>query len=177
MTVKEFLVLTGVSSRIEDVRESIEALPKPRFIERMKVPDDLNDITFGQFIRLQAMSDPRDLIFTPCRELLGMSDRTILKSRACDVLGLSVWTVKEVARIGRLFASTGVKPTKEEVAAGVEQLQFGVFGLIDHYATRMGMTDHEEVEYVPWVRVYKCLDIDAKRAAYQRRLQRILSEQ
>lgn len=176
MTVKEFLILTGVSSNLEDVRGEIEALPKPRFIDNKKVPDDLNDITFGQFIRLQSICEPMELIFIPCRELFNMTDQEILKCKASDILGFSIWVVKEIAKIGKMFASTEIKPTKEELMAGVDHLQFGIFGLIDYYATRMGITDHEQVEFVPWVRVYKCIDIDSKRAAYQRRLQRILSE-
>jgi len=45
----------------------------------------------------------------------------------------------------------------------VDKLSFGLFGLVDYYATRMGITDHEQVESVPWVRVYKCLDMDAEK--------------
>lgn len=30
------------------------------------------------------------------------------------------------------------------------------------------------VEYVPWVRVYKCLDMDARKMRYERRLRKIL---
>ncbi len=36
-----------------------------------------------------------------------------------------------------------------------------------------GITDHEQVESVPWVRVYKCLDMDAEKIRYERRLREI----
>lgn len=72
--------------------------------------------------------------------------------------------------INKLFASTSVPATAEEKAAGSDALNFGPFGLVDYYARRMGITDHEEVESVPWVRVYKCLDMDAKRMLFDRKL-------
>ena len=77
-------------------------------------------------------------------------------------------------RINKLFASTSVPPTAEEQQAGADSLNFGPFGLLDYYALRMGITDHEAVEYVPWVRVYKCLDMDAMKMRYERRLRKIL---
>ena len=66
-----------------------------------------------------------------------------------------------------------IVPTPEERRAGVDKLSFGLFGLVDYYATRMGITDHEQVESVPWVRVYKCLDMDAEKIRYERRLREI----
>ena len=82
-----------------------------------------------------------------------------------------MWVITEVDRINKLFSSTSVKPTKEEKQAGVEKLSFGMFGMIDHYALRMGIANHEDVEKVPWIRIYKCLDIDSEKAKFQRRLQ------
>ena len=55
-------------------------------------------------------------------------------------------------------------------------MNFGLFGLLDYYAQRMGITDHEEVERVPWIRVYKCLDMDAERTRFERRLRNILNK-
>lgn len=176
MTVKEFLILSDVSFNSEEVTRQVESLPKPNAVGGVPTPDTLNDITFGQLIKLQSISTPMDVILFPCRELLGLVDDEIMNSNAEKVIGFSMWTAKEVRRINKLFASTSIQPTPEETRAGIEQLQFGIFGLIDHYATRMGITDHDEVENIPWVRVYKCLDIDAKRGAFQRRLQKILSE-
>ena len=118
-----------------------------------------------------------DVILSPCRELLGLVDEEIMICDAEQVLGFSMWAAKEVERINNLFASTSVSPTSEELRAGINQMQFGMFGLIDYFATRMGITDHEQVESVPWVRIYKCLDIDAKRYVFQRRLRKILSEE
>jgi hypothetical protein len=177
MTVKEFLILSDVSSSHEDITRQMENLPRPVKVGDMPTPDTLNDLTFGQLIKLQSIATTMDVILSPCRELLGLVDEEIMICDAEQVLGFSMWTAKEVERINNLFASTSVSPTSEELRAGINQMQFGMFGLIDYFATRMGITDHEQVESVPWVRIYKCLDIDAKRYVFQRRLRKILSEE
>lgn len=177
MTVKEFLILSDVSSSHEDITSQMENLPRPVKVGDMPTPDTLNDLTFGQLIKLQSIATTMDVILSPCRELLGFVDEEIMICDAEQVLGFSMWTAKEVERINNLFASTSVSPTSEELRAGINQMQFGMFGLIDYFAIRMGITDHEQVESVPWVRIYKCLDIDAKRYVFQRRLRKILSEE
>ena len=177
MTVKEFLILSDVSSSHEDITSQMENLPRPVKVGDMPTPDTLNDLTFGQLIKLQSIATTMDVILSPCRELVGLVDEEIMICDAEQVLGFSMWTAKEVERINNLFASTSVSPTSEELRAGINQMQFGMFGLIDYFATRMGITDHEQVESVPWVRIYKCLDIDAKRYVFQRRLRKILSEE
>ena len=68
-------------------------------------------------------------------------------------------------------------PTAEEIRAGINKMNFGVFGMIDWYARRMGITDHEEVMSVPWVRVYKCLDMDSQTNEYHKRLTKIRNDE
>lgn len=176
MTVKEFLILGSVASNTNEVVEKIKSLPRPSFIGKHKVPDDLNGITIGQLLELQGMRDEKDCLFIPGKVLFGMDEHDVLSSSAEDVLSLSVWIAKEVDRIAKLFASTSVTPTSEEKQAGVENLKFGMFGILDYYALRMGITDHEEVERVPWVRVYKCMEMDAAKIQYERRLRTIYQE-
>lgn len=177
MTVKDFLILSDVSSSQEEITSQMEKLPRPVKVGDVATPDTLNDLTFGQLIKLQSISTTMDVILLPCRELLGLTDEEIMMCDAEQVMGFSMWAAKQVEKINNLFASTSVPPTPEEARAGIEQMQFGMFGLIDYFATRMGITDHEQVESVPWVRIYKCLDIDAKRYVFQRRLRKILSEE
>lgn len=175
MTVKDFLIKSDVCRDQEGLRKQIEELPKLEFIGSKRTPVDLNDITMGQLIMLQSMGDSKDVALIPCKTLLNMKEESILNAKAETILGFSMWVITEVERINKLFSSTSVKPTKEEKEAGVEKLSFGMFGMIDHYALRMGITNHEEVENVPWVRIYKCLDIDAEKAKFQRRLQNVYS--
>ena len=173
MTVKEFLIKSDVFRDQEGLRKQIEELPKPEFIGSKRTPSDLNDITMGQLIMLQSMGDSKDVALIPCKILLNMKEESILNAKAETILGFSMWVITEVERINKLFSSTSVKPTKEEKEAGFDKLSFGTFGLIDHFARRMGIPNHEEVEYVPWIRIYKCMDIDSKSAEAQRRLQNV----
>lgn len=105
-----------------------------------------------------------------------MDEKQVLRADATEILGFVYWVAKEVKRINKLFASTNVPPTPEERQAGVDRLNFGFFGLVDYYAQRMGISNHEEVECVPWIRVYKCLDMDAKRVMFERRLRNVLNK-
>jgi hypothetical protein len=69
-----------------------------------------------------------------------------------------------------------VKPTQQQVRAGINNLRFGLFGVLDWYALRMGYQDHEKVADVPWINIYKCMDMDAKKAIYERKYQEVISD-
>lgn len=165
MTVKEFLILSNVASNAAELLDQIGKLPKPDFVAGVRVPETLNDLTIGQLMELQSVRNVIDCIMVPCRVVLGLPIDKIEKYEAADIWGFSTWVTREVERITKLFETTSVAPTPEERRAGVDKLSFGLFGLVDYYATRMGITDHEQVECVPWVRVYKCLDMDAEKYA------------
>ena len=167
MTVKEFLILSDVASNAAELLEQIGKLPKPDFVAGVRVPETLNDLTIGQLMELQSVRNVIDCIMVPCRVVLGLPIDKIEKYEAADILGFSTWVIT------KLFETTSVAPTPEERRAGVDKLSFGLFGLVDYYATRMGITDHEQVESVLWVRVYKCLDMDAEKIRYERRLREI----
>ena len=164
MTVKEFLILSDVASNAAELLEQIGKLPKPDFVAGVRVPETLNDLTIGQLMELQSVRNVIDCIMVPCRVVLGLPIDKIEKYEAADILGFSTWVTREVERITKLFETTSVAPTPEERRAGVDKL---------YYATRMGITDHEQVESVLWVRVYKCLDMDAEKIRYERRLREI----
>lgn len=176
MTVKEFLILIDVSFNQEEIIEQLECLPCPLSVCGVKTPSTLNDMSIGQLLELQEVSNVMEIATVPCRVLLNVSEEKVVQEEATIVLGFSMWVAKEVKRINKLFASTSNKPTADEVRAGIGELSFGAFGLLDYYAIRMGITNHEEVEKVPWIRVYKCMDIDAQKIKFQRRLQKIISE-
>ena len=98
-----------------------------------------------------------------------------MNARAVDVVRFVGWVTGEVGKINRLFESTSVKPTELERRAGIEKLQFGLFGMLDYYALRMGFQDHDDVLKVKWLRIYKCIDIDNQKNQYQRRLQEVMT--
>lgn len=173
MTVKEFFVIGNITDSSK-VQECMERLQRPFAVAGVHTPATLNDLNMGQLMLLQGIRTDKDFVLVPCRVLLGLKERAVMKAEASEVLGFCYWTAKEVERINKLFASTNVPPTQEETKAGADRLNFGIFGLVDYYALRMGITDHEEVERIPWVRVYKCLDMDARRMVVERRLRKIL---
>lgn len=176
MTLKEFTVLSQHAVNRHELMMKLERLVKPTYLSGKRVPDSLNDITIGQLIMLQYISTDADFMLKPASIIMGIQDDMLLKEQAEKVIGFSYWVAKELERINKLFKNTSISPTQEEKQAGVEKLNFGSFGIIDWFAQRMGITDHSEVENVPWVRIYKCLDMDAKRFVYERRLREIYNK-
>lgn len=170
MKVKEFILMQDI------VRIDLESIPKPERVMKHKVPDNLNHLNMGELITLQSIRTLYDILTVPAKVLFGVEEKKILKADAIQVIGLGVWVSKEIERINKLFAKTNIPPTAEEEQAGAGRMNFGPFGTIDYFARRMGITDHEAVERVPWVRVYKCMDMDAQVSRYQRRLRNILSK-
>lgn len=176
MTLKEFITLSPHAVNRHELMMKLERLVKPTYLSGKRVPDSLNDITIGQLIMLQYISTDADFMLKPASIIMGIQDDMLLKEQAEKVIGFSYWVAKELERINKLFKNTSIPPTQEEKQAGVEKLNFGSFGIIDWFAQRMGITDHSEVENVPWVRIYKCLDMDAKRFVYERRLREIYNK-
>ena len=173
MRLKDFLIVSNYA--IENgFQEALQHAKRPLKVGGVEPPSTLNDLSLGELMQLQGISSEREMILVPCKVLLGLDERKVMNSDAHDVLAFVFWTAREVERINKLFASTNVPPTPEEKQAGADKMNFGMFGIVDYYAQRMGITDHEAVEYVPWVRVYKCLDMDAQRARMDRRLRKIL---
>lgn len=118
MNVKEFLVLGSVATNTAEVVERMKKLPPPKYVGKYKVPESLNDLTIGELLSLQGMSEVKDCLFVVCRVLFGMNESDVLATLAEDVIALSAWVAKEVERISKLFMSTSVPPTDEERQAG-----------------------------------------------------------
>ena len=177
MTTREFLILIEVASNAAGVMKELATLSRPAYVGGKKVPADLNGVTMGQLMELQGIKTVADCLFIPPQVILQLDREQVLATDVEEIFGLANWASQEVKRIAKLFESTSVPPTVEERKAGIEQLSFGVFGLLDYYAQRMGITDHAEVERVPWVRVYKCMEMDAARIKFDRRLRKIYQEQ
>lgn len=175
MRLKEWLVLAKHGRFVEDF--DVKELSRPTKVGGNPVPSDLNLLTLGELLQLQEMQTELDAMMVPCRVLFKMEDEEIMNARAVDVVRLASWVSREVKRIGDLFASCHNEPKPQEVKAGIHKLNFGVFGMIDWYARRMGIADHEEVERVPWVRVFKCMQMDSEMEAYNRRLNEVYRQE
>lgn len=172
-TFGEYMILASVGKIEEDVVELMQQLQKPDYLCGVRVPEGLDDMTFGQLIRLQGITTETELFLVPCRVLLDTSDERVLKEDVIAVMGFATWVSHEMQRINELMASTQIKPTPEECQAGIDKLNFGLFGLVDYFALRMGISDHEEVVSLPWTRIYQCMKIDSEKAKFERRLRKV----
>ena len=100
---------------------------------------------------------------------VGLSIATLL-SQHHQVTAVDV-VPEKVEKINKLFEKASGKPSEIERRAGIDKLTFGLFGMLDWYALRMGYVDHDEVLRVGWMRIYKCMDMDTKKAEFNKRLQ------
>lgn len=173
MKYSEFVILADVIANGAEVLEQIKKLPRPRTLGGVTVPSNLNGLNLGQYLAL-GMLNQDNALTSPAEIILGITPKQIAEEPAEAVLGFDNFVALEVERINKLFASTRVQPTEDEIKAGVDDLEFGPFGIIDYFALRMGI-DHDAAEATPWLRVYKCLDIDAKKNAYERRLRKVIN--
>lgn len=155
----------------------MEEFNKPIKVAGKQCPENLNNITIGQLIELSALKNQGTAMYDICRIILGLSNEQTNEARAYDVVRFAGFVLAEVKRINQVFKNvTNNEPTAEQVRAGIKMLDFGLFGMLDWYARRMGIQDHAEVESVPWMRIYKCMDMDAKTQAYQERLQKVYAD-
>lgn len=149
-----------------------EGFERPAYIGEVKCPEDLSALTIGQIIEI-GEADGAEADYRIIEIVLGIGKAETDKCRATEVVAFLSWIGGQVKHINRLFEQVQTKPTAKEKQAGVEKLQFGLFGILDWYAKRMGITNHDEVLAVPWLRIYKCMDMDNKVEQYQRRLNEI----
>lgn len=173
-TYGEFLILLPLCRKRhqEELLSQLKTAKKPTFIFGHELPNTLNTITYGQlddFSRIDKdENDPTIRVF----QILGIDIPTeeIYKLNVFDVFGVLNFVREELERINRLFASIRTTYSSEEIAAGVKDLNFGTFGIIDWYAKRMGITNQDEVYNVAWIRIYTCMKNDNEKAEYERRL-------
>lgn len=152
----------------------ITTLERPKYVYGHRTPETLDEMTLGQMLAISS-AEGGDMFFTICREFFGMSDRDTMHARAVDVVAFCGWVSKQISDISKLFEAVRMPHTSQEIRAGINDLNHGVFGLIDWYARRMGIADHDLVLCTHWGRVFKCLQIDNETAMYQRRLNDIIT--
>lgn len=152
-------------------------IPPPRKIGKHEIPQDLQMVTFGTLTKLQNTAKSNDFLKVCCElvsVLTGESAERVASRPAIEVIGTVNMVQTEMERIGKLFQSLGVEHTSDEVAAGIDKLEFGTFGIVDWYAKRMGIIDHEEVFNTPWARIFQCMKIDHENNEFEKRYRQIL---
>lgn len=163
-------------NQLKPLFDQLDSGEHPEFILKKNVPKNLNELTFGQLIQLQLIKTNEDVLFVPPMVILGISKEDVLKCRVFDVIRFMLFVKRELERIAKLFSDIQYKPTQEEIQAGINNINNGIFGTIDWFAKRMGIIDHEYVELIPWVRIYQCAKIDNNNALFERRLRNILTK-
>lgn len=162
-----------------DTIKSLVLIPPPKKLCNKPVPDTLQMVTFGMLTRLQQAPTDNDYLKTCCKlvsVLLGVDEKVVASRRAYDVLGIVNMVQGEMERIGRLFQSLNTDKSSDEQAAGIDRLNFGAFGIVDWYAQRMGIVDHEDVFNTPWQRIYQCAKIDHENNEFEKRYRKIIEQ-
>lgn len=160
-----------------DTIKNLVLIPPPKKFCKRDVPDTLQLATFGTLTQLQQAAKDNDYLKTCCKlvsVLTGVDEKIVASRRAYDVLGIVNMIQSEMERIGKLFQSLNTDKTSDEQAAGIDRLNFGAFGIVDWYAQRMGIVDHEEVFATPWARIFQCMMIDHEQGEFEKRYRKII---
>lgn len=173
-TYGEFLVLFPCC-KAEHGMELLEVLKratKPAFIGKKEVPANLNVISYGMLDDLHNSSSSADPIASAMKILLGVDEKFAYSQNVFDVFGFNNFVVSEIQKINKLFSALKVRYSSEEISAGVKDLNFGSFGVLDWYARRMGIVNQNDVREVAWIRIYNCMKNDTEQNNYERRLRK-----
>lgn len=163
----------------EETIRGIVLIPCPKTFYKRPVPQNLQSVTFGTLTQLQQAPTDNDYYKTCCKLVSILMDvpAEIVGSRSAQqVLGIVNMVKDEMERIGKLFQSLQTGKSSEELMAGIDKLDFGAFGLVDWYAQRMGIVDHEEVFRTPWQRIYQCMRIDHEQGEFEKRYRDIITK-
>lgn len=162
----------------EETIKRLVLIDPPAKFGKVEIPDNLQMVTFGTLTKLQQAAQSRDYLKTCCELvsiLTGYSAERVASRPAIDVLGIVNMVQREMERIGKLFQSLNSGNTAEEQMAGADKLNFGAFGIVDWYARRMGIIDHEDVFNTPWARIYQCMKIDHEQGEFEKRYRQIIT--
>ena len=167
--VKQFIEL----SNFYDMTSTIEEISKrdiPKIIGGYEVPENLDGITFGQRIDLLELNSDIDFLFLPLHLLAKFNNDDIVNLKASDVIRYSQFVISELKRFEKRDNETlKYKFDKEEIEAGIKEMNHGIFGTIDMIAKRMNIA-HDEVLELSQSKVYMMLKIDIDNANYQKKL-------
>ena len=175
-TVAEYMRIASLPALSIDIdNEFIKRLPLPKTYCGVAVK--VEGLTLGQIEDIEAATKGDDGIIAPIKVLYGISTNRILRSKLFDMLAVLHNITEAVEQVNKAFARIKANHTSEEIQAGVKRLNFGTFGVVDSYARRMGIWDHDYVlNNVPALLIARCMDIDHQIGEYQRRLNEIYSK-
>lgn len=163
----------------ENTINTLAFIPTPKKFCKVEIPDTLQMVTFGMLTQLQQAPVKDNYSQTCCKlvsTLTGVDEVKIVQQPAYKVLGIVNMIKAEMERIGKLFQSLNTDKTSDEISAGIDSLNFGAFGIVDWYAQRMGIIDHEEVFNTPWARIFQCMKIDHEQGEFEKRYRKIIEQ-
>lgn len=171
-TYKDFLLLFPFCPEREqkELLDRLHSQKRPEVLCGKDVPGNLNTLSYGTLDDLRTAASGEDPISDCVHILLGIEASELMEADVNDVFGFLSFVTKELEKINKLFSGIKQTFTKEEEAAGIRELDFGSFGVLDWYARRMGITNQNEVRDVAWVRIYQCMKNDNMQSEYERRL-------
>ena len=173
MTFARYSVLFGNGCIAKSSIEDLKQCGRPERLGGKYTPETLNSITMGQLTELLMAENQTLEGFLHVIMGLGLSD--VMNEPAQNVHGFMNFVMSEFQRINELFKQLEGGYTSEQIQAGVLQLDTGgIFGTIDWYARRMGITNHDDVLKVPWLHIWQCAKNDKNVALYERRLNKIM---
>ena len=89
----------------DDQVASLKEITCPARVGTVEAPQDLNDITLGQLIQLEAIAAEKGVFAAIAEVLLDKDEAWAMKAPAMEMLGLRNMVVAEQDRIAALFAS------------------------------------------------------------------------
>lgn len=171
MTFGRYCLLHSVGA-ISNHEEIIATAKKPVRLCGRYLPNDLDRITMGQLVDvLEEKNETKTLTI-----LYNVSQSELEAEWAQNVIGAIKWTSEQLESITALLNALNRDFTADEIMAGAEQMKGDIFSTIDWYALRMGITDHDEVLKVPWIKIWRCAKDDREAAEYKQRLTNIKNQ-
>lgn len=173
---RDFLILFPLCTdeKRKEIVDWLNAQERPAFLNNHEVMKNLNGINYGQLDDLSRVSNENDPFAESIKILLNIDDAEIYDLPVDKVFGFCNFVTKEIERINKLFSSISIDHTADEISAGIEQLNFGSFGVLDWYAQRMKISNQNDVRAVSWMRIYTCMKNDTAQAQYERRYNQII---
>ena len=160
-----------------DNQAEILQAKRPDSILTHAVPESLDSITYSQRLDLQDIKTESDMLFKPCEILFSMTKNDVLSVSVFSIIGLSMWVIKELNRMSdRERTTLEYKPEPEELKAGINELRFGAFGIIDSIVRTRPVYTHEAVLQLSCAKVYAMQLIDHKQRMYEKRLRKEYSK-
>ena len=171
-------------------RERLAKIPCPKRIAGHQAPKDLNGLTMAQLISLWSIPNEKSILSDSLAAVFGyhINQRRCARKekrirrhaqyiRIGKAVGWCNFIQSELLRIKEMWSRCEVPIEALDKQAGVEQLNFGFFSILDAYAQRQHISDPDEVLKVQWVKVWQSLLKDAETFKFQRRKDKLIEMQ